>query len=156
MLSAKFTLQRSRAFSLIELLLAVAILGVLISIALPRYSQYIDKTDYLTVIADLNNISQAIERYRISNSAFPASLNDLNLDQLVDPWGNPYRYLNITTEKGKGKLRKDKNLVPINNDYDLYSMGKDGKSVSPLTSALSRDDIIRANNGGFYGYAKDY
>jgi general secretion pathway protein G len=57
---------------------------------------------------------------------------------------------------GHGQQRKDRNLVPINSDYDLYSMGPDGRSVSPLTAQASRDDIIRANDGGFVGKASDY
>ena len=56
----------------------------------------------------------------------------------------------------KGNQRKDHNLVPINSDFDLYSMGKDGASAPPLTAASSQDDIIRANNGEYYGYGKDY
>ncbi len=46
--------------------------------------------------------------------------------------------------------------MPINSDFDLYSMGPDGRSVSPLTSSLSRDDIVRANNGRFVGTAASY
>ena len=53
-------------------------------------------------------------------------------------------------------MRKDHRLVPINSDYDLYSMGKDGRSVSPLTARHSHDDIIRANDGDYVGLAKDY
>ena len=77
---------------------------------------------------------------------------------MQDPWGNPYQYLNLSDPKlkGKGQARKDHNLVPINSDFDLYSMGKDGASVSPLTAKASRDDIVRANNGRFIGRAKDY
>jgi general secretion pathway protein G len=62
----------------------------------------------------------------------------------------------MSTVKGNGKKRKDRNLVPLNSDYDLYSQGPDGNSVSPLTAAASQDDIIRANNGGFVGKAEDY
>lgn len=75
---------------------------------------------------------------------------------LRDPWGNPYRYTNIANTKSKGKLRKDKSLVPLNTDYDLYSMGADGASQPPLTAKASRDDIVRANNGDFVGLATDY
>jgi len=46
--------------------------------------------------------------------------------------------------------------VPINSDFDLWSMGPDGKSVPPLTAKASRDDIVRANDGTFYGWASDY
>jgi general secretion pathway protein G len=73
-----------------------------------------------------------------------------------DPWGRPYQYLNIALAPNPGVLRKDKNLVPINTDYDLYSLGRDGDSVPPLNAAKSRDDIVRANNGAFIGKGEDY
>ena len=75
-----------------------------------------------------------------------------------DPWGNPFQYLRINggNLKGKGSLRKDKSLVPVNSDFDLYSMGKDGVSVPPFTAKQSHDDIVRANNGGYIGLAADY
>ena len=53
-------------------------------------------------------------------------------------------------------MRKDKNLVPVNDDYDLYSMGKNGTTSMPFNSARGRDDIVRANNGRFIGLAEDY
>ena len=55
-----------------------------------------------------------------------------------------------------GQWRKDKNIVPINTDFDLYSIGKDGNSVAPLTAKPSRDDIIRANDGAFVGLVSVY
>ena len=36
----------------------------------------------------------------------------------------------------QGKFRKDKNIVPINSDYDLYSMGPDGASGGPPGDSL--------------------
>ena len=50
-------------------------------------------------------------------------------------------------------MRKDRFLVPINSDFDLYSMGKDRISQIPLTAKASRDDIIRANDGAYIGLA---
>jgi len=38
----------------------------------------------------------------------------------------------------------------------LYSRGKDGDSSGPLSAKASRDDIVRANNGGFIGLGEDY
>jgi general secretion pathway protein G len=46
--------------------------------------------------------------------------------------------------------------VPINSDFDLYSVGRDGQSAPALTAKVSQDDIVRANNGGFVGLASDY
>jgi general secretion pathway protein G len=74
---------------------------------------------------------------------------------MLDIWGNPYQYLRLDP-KDPGTPRKDKWIVPINSDYDLYSMGKDGKSTSPLTANSSRDDIIRASNGSYIGLAANY
>jgi general secretion pathway protein G len=58
--------------------------------------------------------------------------------------------------KGNGKARKDKFLVPINSDYDLYSDGQDGQSASPLTAKASQDDIVRAANGRYVGLASQF
>jgi len=144
------------AFSIIELMVVIAIVGVLLGVAVPAYQEYIEKNKNYETIADLTAIAVEIESYYIENNRLPISLTQIGRGSSLDQWGNPYEYLNISTVKGKGKLRKDKNLVPINTDFDLYSKGPDGRSVSPLTAKHSRDDIIRANNGGFYGVAEDY
>lgn len=52
------------------------------------------------------------------------------------------------------QARKDRFLVPINSDYDLYSMGADGKSLPQLHSSDSRDDVIRARDGAYVGLAE--
>lgn len=52
--------------------------------------------------------------------------------------------------------RKDRFLVPINSDFDLYSMGKDRETVAPLTAKKSHDDIVRANDGAFVGLASEF
>ena len=39
----------------------------------------------------------------------------------------------------------------MNSDYDLYSMGPDGESLPPFTASTSRDDLVRASNGGYIG-----
>lgn len=149
-----------RAFTLIELMVTVAIIGVLGSIAMPAYQDYQGEAKALQAISDIQNIEQRLEVYYSSgNNKYPPSLAEANADKILDPWGNPYQYMNLSDPsiKGaKGKARKDHNLVPINSDFDLYSMGKDGASVSPLTAKASRDDIVRANNGRFIGLASKY
>lgn len=145
-------------FQLLELLIALAVISVLAVIAIPSYSDYRDRVDNATAAGDIASIVQAIERFYTENNHYPDTLNEAGMDNLQDPWGNAYHYLRINGAnlKGKGSLRKDKNLVPINTDYDLYSNGKDGNTSAPLTAKNSRDDIIRANNGKFIGLAEDY
>ena len=144
--------------SLVELMIALVIVGVTLSIALPSYQAHRERTRTAVAIGDISAISSTIDRFQIRFRRFPADLDEVGLAGMLDPWGFAYRYLNIADadKPGKGKVRKDKNLVPINSDYDLYSVGPDGKSVSPLTAKPSRDDIVRANNGRFVGRAEDY
>ncbi len=143
-----------KGFTLIELMLALAVLVILTTIAYPSYQAAIEEQRYNNAIADIARIELLIEKFMHRNNALPANLNGFSITP--DPWGNPYQYLNIGTAKGKGGLRKDHKLVPINTDYDLYSMGPDGESVPPLTAKSSKDDIVRANNGGYVGKAEDY
>ena len=155
--AAKAPLSASRVdgFTLIELLLAMAIVVVLAVIASQSYQSYRQRVDITLATEDIVAIAQGVESYYVVNNGFPTSLEAAGLNR-SDPWGNAYLYTNITLEKGKGKLRKDKNLVPINTDFDLYSAGADGKSQTPLTAKASHDDIIRANNGAYIGLAEDF
>jgi general secretion pathway protein G len=144
-----------RGFTLLEVILAVTIVGLLLGLAIPTYQDIVSETENDQAITDIKQLELRIQRYFTEKAVYPNNLAELG-DVPLDPWGNAYRYLNIQNTKGKGKLRKDRNLVPINNDYDLYSMGPDGRTASPLTAKISRDDIVRANNGGFVGPALDY
>jgi general secretion pathway protein G len=142
--------------TLIELSLVISIIAVLSAIAIPKYEAYKDRVNVNHAETDIAYISTFIKQYETDNRVFPDSLDDVGLGSKLDPWGNPYQYYNIETAKGKGHLRKDKSLNPINSDYDLYSMGKDGKSVTPLTAPASQDDVIRARDGQFVGLASDF
>ncbi len=145
-----------RGFTLLELCITVAIIGILASIAIPNYIGYRERARTTTGIATLKQLSMAIDLFSVENGRFPNDLNEIGMGNVLDPWGRPFVYLNISLVKGKGKLRKDHSLVPVNTDYDLYSVGPDGKSQTPFTAKSSRDDLVRANNGGFYGKVSDY
>lgn len=148
----------NQAFTLVELLAVIAIIALLSAISAPIYSKHIENTKINTATLDLREIEMMLVKYYSDKGRYPDSLDELPGALPIDPWGNPYQFLNITnsTKKGKGDLRKDKNLVPINSDFDLYSQGPDGDSKAPLTAKASRDDIIRAGNGGFFGVASDF
>lgn len=147
--------RHSSAFTLIELLLILAILGVLAAIAVPEYASYIDRTKVGIAIGDIGEMSRRIKAYVQENGPLPATLADVNAAGRLDPWGAPYVYVNLHSV-GISRARKNKNLVPINSDYDLYSLGKDGRSRPPLTARVSRDDVLRASDGKFIGLASNY
>ena len=150
--------QHSRAFTLTEIAVVLLIAGLMISMVPPAYFHIADSMKSDDTVEQLSDLSDKITDYYKQHGAWPDSLEDVVSPVPVDPWGHPYQYLRIAggSTKGKGKLRKDKNLVPINSDFDLYSMGPDGQSVPPLTANASRDDIIRGRNGQFFGVATDY
>ena len=148
---------RAGGFSVAELMIAVAILGIVGAIAIPLYNGYTETSRVGAIIQEMKQIELVVENHKIDTGEYPNSLADVGISML-DPWGVPYQYLRIegADATAKGHQRKDHSLVPINSDYDLYSMGEDGKSSPPLTAKASYDDIVRANNGGWYGYGKDY
>ncbi len=142
-------------FTLLELMIAVAIMGVLSGIAAKNLFSYIEKARIARAIVDIKYIEKILYDFKDSNGYWPDDLSEAGADHLTDPWGNPYQYVPVPGTK-KGKLRKDRFMVPINTDFDLYSMGRDGKSQTPLTAKASHDDVIRANNGGYVGLASYY
>jgi general secretion pathway protein G len=146
---------RQQGVTLLEIMFAVAMIAVLGAIAVPVYRAHLERVDITRAIGDVHDIGLALERWQLNNGRFPDTLTEAGLGDRLDPWGNPYRYLNMVGAN-RGQMRKDRNLVPINTDFDLYSMGKDGETVMPLTTPKSQDDIVRASNGAFVGLGSDY
>jgi general secretion pathway protein G len=141
--------------TLIELMLALIVVALIGSIALPSYRAQISRTRVSQAVTDIKRLEMNIERYVTANGEYPSSLTDLGGTAPVDPWGRPYRYLRMEGAS-VGQVRKDHALHPLNTDYDLYSTGADGRTATPLTAAISRDDIVRARNGSFVGLASTY
>jgi len=120
-------------FTLIELLIVAVILGALAALAIPNFQRVVERARVVKAIGDMTVIQQACQEYFLTNSSYPSSLAAVSWDGLLDPWGNPYRYLRVQGAS-IGQLRKDKFLVPVNSDFDLYSMGPDGASLPPLVA----------------------
>ena len=146
---------RFTGFTLVELMVAIGVIVIAASIAVPSYSSYQDRARIAQAIIDIGALNTSARHYMIDNQVPPPSLAAIGAAGTLDPWGKPYVYLDLTSA-GIGKARKNKNLVPINSDFDLYSMGKDGLSKLPLTTPVSRDDVILANDGRFIGLASKY
>ena len=151
-------------FTLVELVIAVLIVGILAAIAVPSYLKYLEKNKEATAISDINTIAGKLKEIMMEDpTALPpdlATINFGNVLPLIDPWGNPYQYFpiygHLADHSYMNGARKDHNLHPINSDFDLYSMGPDGETNRALQNAKSRDDILRANDGAFFGKASTY
>ena len=114
-----------KAFTLVELMLVVIIIGVLVAMVAPRLAGRSEQAKIAAARADIEaNMASAMDLYEIDNGTFPDKLEDLMVKpsnapkwkgpylkkKPVDPWGNPYIY------KYPG----------AHGDYDLMSCGKSG------------------------------
>jgi general secretion pathway protein G len=152
-----------RAFTLVELVVTVAIVATLAAIAVPVTKDYLYKAQVTRAIAEIRTMEKEIAAFMTAHGddTYPNSLADIQRADLLDPWGKPYQYLNIAASLRNGHghptgARKDRHLVPLNSDYDLYSVGRDGESKAPLQNPESYDDVIRANDGQYVGLASGY
>jgi general secretion pathway protein G len=131
-----------KAFTLIELMIVVIIIGVLAAMVVPKLSGRSEEARRSVAKADIElNIPTALKLYEVDNGAFPTT--EEGLDALlavpssarnwkgpyceklpVDPWGKEYAY------KSPGVHRPG--------DYDLFSLGRDGVE--------SGDDVVNWQN----------
>jgi general secretion pathway protein G len=146
----------ARGFSLVEMIIVLAIGGIVISIVAPGIQGYMYRSRVVQGTVEIGDMSAAIRQKAKSGGALPDSLDAAGFTGKVDPWGFPYQYVNLASNKGNGTARKDKKLAPLNSDFDLYSVGRDGQTSSSLANPVSRDDVVRARDGGFIGLASDF
>jgi general secretion pathway protein G len=154
----------TRGFTLAELIVVITIVGILSTLGLGVYKDFIDKARNTRAIAEIRMYEKEIMNFLNDTERLPHALVELGLAVTEDPWKNPYQYINFDTSSGAEEKRRTKGAKgkgkgegsPLNFDYDLYSMGKDGMSAPALTDDVSKDDIIRADDGGYTGLASEY
>lgn len=145
-----------RGLSLVETLIVCALISTLASLGTGSYLAALKRARITRAIADIRTLDTDIRVFETRHKRYPATLDEVRTPVPIDPWGHPYVYADLSAIKGKGKARKDGRLNPINADFDLYSVGEDGKSSTPLTARASWDDVLRAREGAFIGLATDF
>jgi len=121
-------MRKTRGFTLLELLVVVAIIGLLVAYVGPRYVSQIGKSETAAARAQIEALAKALDTFRLDTGHYPSSAQSLvalrerpageakwngpylQKDLPPDPWGKPYVY---RTPGGKG-------------DFDLISFGRDG------------------------------
>ncbi len=142
--------RRCAGFTLVELIVITAIIGVLAAIAIPAYSRFVEKTKVTRAVAEIRALEKDLLASMVDSNTLPNSLNDIGRGTLRDPWGKPYQYLKIPAREGLFGQR-------LNNDFDLYSQGPDDQSnLLDITDDTSKDDVVRAGDGGWVGLGADF
>ena len=147
---------QERAFSLVETIVACALVATLASLAAGVLVGAVATARVTRAIGDLRTLDLEIRQFRVREGRFPAALADVRQPVPSDPWGRPYVFTDLSQRGSRGRARKDGRLNPINSDFDLYSLGADGRTATPLTAPMSHDDVIRARDGAFLGLARDF
>ena len=125
-----------KGFTLVELAVVLVIVMTLAVVAIPNFKMVRHSVRNKAAIADISNIQKAIEAHIAEKAEKPLSLNEIKMDNFVDPWKKSYIYTKDPSITSLGG-------VLLNTDYDIYSTGSDGVS--------SDDDIVRADNGTYIG-----
>jgi general secretion pathway protein G len=149
----------NKGFTLIELFIVIAIIGCLSAIALPNYLKYKNNAMIAVAVTDIRMLEKQIALFVFNNNGqLPNSLNNLTtIGTVNDPWGNPYQYLRIDggANNAQGNCRRNMSDNPVNTDYDLFSMGKDGEYNKSFKNKTSRDDVVRAYEGRYVGLVSE-
>ena len=114
----------AEGFTLIELMVVIAILGILATIVVPRMLGSVDEANVTAAKSQIQALRMAVTQFRLENNRFPETLDELinnergkrYLDAASvprDPWGNEYQY----SVPG-----------PDGHDYEIKSLGANGQS----------------------------
>ncbi len=122
-------LGRQRAFTLLELLVVLVIIGLLAAYVGPRYFQQIGKSEVKVTKAQIDGLQKALDQYRLDTGHYPSTEQGLaaltSASGAESQWQGPYLSKRVPRDPwGRDYLYRSPGE---HGDYDLQSLGKDGR-----------------------------
>lgn len=136
-------ISRSRGFTLIELLVVVALIAILAAIAMPAYSNYINRGKLRTAQADLVALSLNFENYYRGRLSYPtAAMNQAKLVEDFKGWRPASAAADFTFSSAAG----------TGADYTLSATAVSGTALAGCMVSL-KGDGNRSISGNGCGHA---
>ncbi len=125
----QFQIDKSRGFTLLELLVVMVIIGLLAGYVGPKYFAQIGKSEVKVAKDQIDALGKALDQYRLDTGHYPSTeqgLAALNARPGNEPkWDGPYLTKTVPSDPwGRAYLYKSPGE---HGDYDLYTYGKDGQ-----------------------------
>lgn len=137
---------RRKGFTILELMIVMAVIAILIGIALPRFKGMRDEGNIARAKGELRTLQTGVESYRIHSSAYPTTLGNLNASSTVpNVVGNtlPYDPFGSTNTTNYG-------YATSGSYYVIYSVGVSGSgtaSISNTGNVTAASNVIYVSNG---------
>lgn len=124
----KTTFVRAQGFSLIELLIVMAILGMLAGLVGPRLIDIFSKNKPKAAATQISAFTTALETHKLDVGKYPKTLEGLLKNTSgKQTWGGPYLSKNVIPKDPWDNPYQYRTPGRNNKDFDLYSYGADGR-----------------------------
>jgi len=119
--------RRREAFTLVEVLLVIVIIGMIAGIAVPQIGGNLEKAREKKAYSEISNLANACDLYEMDVSKYPNSLNDLVTNPGAEGWNGPYLKKSVVP---KDPWAKEYQYTGGTDSFEIKTTSKKGKVIT--------------------------